>query len=111
MTHLSDTCDICERRIWFRDVAMDDNGDHHEYCKECITRMSAIFKVGRILGSVRPWSDPLIEPHIRLFLDPTQDPKAVLRRRFEVAWATILSGANSAFLGTSAEITIGNYNR
>ena len=88
------------------DAEMDNNGDHLEYCKECITRMSLAFEMGVILGSVRPWNHRLIERNIADFLHTSLNREAVRRRRFEVAWATILRGARSALLGSSDELTI-----
>ena len=56
--------------------------------------MLTAYKVGRRLGTVRPWSEPpVIETHIRTFLDPSEDLKLVKRRRFEAAWVVILSRA------------------
>ena len=107
LMNLSDECYRCDRRLWFRDVIMDETGTHLDYCKDCIAHMQTAYKVGRRLGSTRPWSNPpLIERHIRTFLDPTENPEAVRRRRFEAAWVLILDGAKSVFQGTSRRLTI-----
>ena len=104
-------CHRCDRRLWYRDSCSTEmwfNEDTPlDFCKECVSYMLTAYKVGRRLGTVRPWSEPpLIETHIRTFLDPSGDWKLVRRRRFEAAWIAILSRARTKAHGTSSRITI-----
>ena len=103
----SDECYRCDRRLWFRDSVLDENATPLDFCKDCIAYMHTAYKVGERLGSIRPWSDPpLIEKHIRTFLDPSEDLSLVRRRRFEAVWVVTLGQARSAFRGTSRHLTI-----
>ena len=105
--NLSDECHRCDRRLWFRDSVLDVNSTPLDFCKDCIAYMHTAYKVGQRLGSRRPWSDPpLVEKHIRTFLDPSENSKLVRRRRFEAAWVVILSQARSRMRGTSRRLTI-----
>ena len=105
-TKTSHECHRCDRRLWYRDSILVIDTPLH-FCKECISHMVTAYKIGRRLGTGRPWGEPpIIEMHIRTFLDPAEDLKLVQRRRFEAAWVAILSSTKTKVHGTSSRYTI-----